>query len=130
MSTWMQIVLSVCAVALAVVLIPAIIAARRALQRLETVLVLFERELGPLAAQVQGLTEDLRTVTRQANRELERFGGAAERLGDLSERIARLVNTVSGVTRVGQIIGAATGIRKGLSVFLHRVRKQGGNYDG
>jgi uncharacterized protein YoxC len=126
----MQIVLSVCAVALVVVVIPAVVAARRALQRVEIVLVLLERELGPLAAQIHGLTDDLRTVVRQANRELERLGSVAERLGDLSERIARLVNTVSSVTRVGQVIGAATGIRKGLSVFLHRMRKQGGNYDG
>jgi len=130
MSSWMEIVVSVCVVALTVVLIPAVIAGRRSLQRAETLLVALERELGPIATQVLGLTEDLRTVVRQANRELERLGGVAERVGDLSERVARLVSAVSSVTRVGQVIGAATGIRKGLSVFLHRIRKQGGSYNG
>ena len=126
----MEVVILVCVVALTVVVIPAVVAARRSLQRAETVLMMLERELGPLGTQVQGLTEDLRTVVRQANRELERLGSVAERVGDLSERVARLVSAVSSVTRVGQVIGAATGIRKGLRVFLHRIRKQGGSYDG
>ena len=71
----MEIVVSACVVALTVVLIPAVIAGRRSLQRAETLLVALERELGPLATQVHGLTEDLRTVVRQANRSLS--GSAA-----------------------------------------------------
>ena len=91
---------------------------------------LLEREIGPLAAQTQGLAEDLRTLVRQGNRELERLGAVAERVGDLSERAARLVTAVSGFTRVGQIVGATAAIRKGLNVFINRVRKHGGRYDG
>ncbi len=130
MATWMQVVVTVCVVALTVVLIPAIVSMRRSVQRAEAVLLLVERELGPLAAQIQGLAEDLRTFVRQGNRELERFGAAAERLGDLSERAGRLIGVVSGFTRIGQIVGAATGIKKGLDVFIHRLRKHGGEYDG
>src|SRR2546430_16541900 len=101
MSSWMEIVVSVCVVALAVVLIPAVIAGRRSLQRAETLLVALERELGPLATQVLGLTEDLRTVVRQANRELERLGGAAERVGDLPERVAGPVGALGTGTLAG-----------------------------
>ena len=126
----MQVLITLCVVAATVVLIPAIISIRRSLQRAETVLMLLEREMGPLATQIQGLAEDLRTLVRQANRELERFGTAAERLGDLSERAGRLVTAVSGFTRVGQIVGAGTAIKKGLDVFIHRLRKHGGQYDG
>ncbi len=129
MSTWMQVVITVCVVAATVVLIPAIVSVRRSMQRAETVLMLLEREIGPLATQVLGLAEDLRTFVRQANRELERLGMVAERVGDLSERAARLVSAVSGFTRVGQIVGVATGIKKGLDVFIHRLRRHGG-YDG
>lgn len=122
--------MSLCIVAATVVLIPALISVRRSLQRAETVLMRLERELGPLALQAQGLAEDLRTLVRQGNRELERLGSVAEQVGDFSEKAARLVATVSGVTRLGQILGAATGIKKGLDVFLHRIRKHGGRYDG
>ena len=114
----------VVATAVLILLIPAIISLRRSLQRAETVLMLLEREIGPLAAQTQGLAEDLRTLVRQGNRELERLGAVAERVGDLSERAARLVTAVSGFTRVGQVLGAATGIKKGVSVFLHRIRRK------
>ena len=120
----------VVATAVLILLIPAIISLRRSLQRAETVLMLLEREIGPLAAQTQGLAEDLRTLVRQGNRELEHLGAVAERVGDLSERAARLVTAVSGFTRVGQIVGATAAIRKGLNVFLNRVRKHGGRYDG
>jgi len=133
MSSWMQALITLClvaATAVLILLIPAIISLRRSLQRAETVLMLLEREVGPLAAQTQGLAEDLRTLVRQGNRELERLGAVAERVGDLSERAARLVTAVSGFTRVGQIVGATAAIRKGLNVFINRVRKHGGRYDG
>jgi len=133
MSSWMQALITLClvaATAVLILLIPAIISLRRSLQRAETVLMLLEREIGPLAAQTQGLAEDLRTLVRQGNRELERLGAVAERVGDLSERAARLVTAVSGFTRVGQIVGATAAIRKGLNVFINRVRKHGGRYDG
>ncbi len=129
----MQALITLClvaATAVLILLIPAIISLRRSLQRAETVLMLLEREVGPLAAQTQGLAEDLRTLVRQGNRELERLGAVAERVGDLSERAARLVTAVSGFTRVGQIVGATAAIRKGLNVFINRVRKHGGRYDG
>ena len=130
MSSWMQALITLCVVAATAVLIPAIISIRRSVQRAETVLMLLEREIGPVAAQIQGLAEDVRTLVRQANRELERLGGVAERVGDLSERAARLVTAVSGFTRVGQIVGATSAIRKGLNVFINRIRKHGGSYDG
>jgi len=133
MSSWMPALITLClvvATAVLILLIPAIISLRRSLQRAETVLMLLEREIGPLAAQTQGLAEDLRTLVRQGNRELERLGAVAERVGDLSERAARLVTAVSGFTRVGQIVGATAAIRKGLNVFINRVRKHGGRYDG
>jgi hypothetical protein len=130
MSTWMQIVITLCAVALTVVLIPAIIAVRRSTLRAELVLITIEREIGPLIAHLQGLIDDLRTLVRQSNRELERLGLVAERISDLTDRAARLVNVVSGFTRIGQVVGAATGIKKGLDVFIHRLRRHGGSNDG
>ncbi len=126
----MQIVIALCAVALTVVMIPAIVAVRRSMLRAELVLMTIEREIGPLIAHLQGLIDDLRGLVRQSNRELERLGLVAERISDLTDRAARLVNVVSGFTRIGQIVGAATGIKKGLDVFIHRLRGHGGRNDG
>ncbi len=126
MSPWMQVLVTLCVVAATVVLIPTIISVRRSVQRAEAVLLLVERELGPLVAEVQGLVQDVRTLVRQSNRELERIGIVAERVGEFAERAARLVSVVSGFARVGQIVGAAAGLKKGLNVFIKRIRTPGG----
>ncbi|MBI4561533.1 MAG: hypothetical protein HY724_05765, partial [Candidatus Rokubacteria bacterium] len=65
--------------------------------------------------------EELRALSRQAGRELERFGAAAERVDDLSHRISKLVGFVGGMARVGQFVGAATGVKKGLDVFIAKL---------
>jgi uncharacterized protein YoxC len=126
----MQVVIALCVVALTVVLILALVAVRRSMLRAELVLMTIEREIGPLIARLQGLIDDLRTLVRQSNREVERFGVVADRVADLTERAAHLVNVVSGFTRIGQIVGAATGIKKGLDVFITRLRRHGGHSDG
>jgi uncharacterized protein YoxC len=123
MSTWMQVVITLCVVAATVVLIPMVITLRRSLHRVETVMLLLEQEVGPLAGELRRLTEEARTLVRQGNRELERLGVMAERVSEVSERIGHVVNIVSGFTRVGQVLGIAAGLKKGLDVFIHRMRR-------
>jgi uncharacterized protein YoxC len=127
MSTWMQIILALCAIAVTVVVIPAIVSLRRSVQRAETVLAAVERELPALVTQTEALMDDVRALVRQSNRELERLGTIVERVGDVSEKVARLVGAVSGFTRVGQLVGAAAGIKKGVDVFIQRLRTHGGH---
>lgn len=97
----------------------ALEAIRRAANRAETVLMLVEREIRPTASELLALADELRGLSRQASRELERIAGGIE---DLSKRIGRLVAFVSGMTRVGQFVGAASGVRKGVDVFISRLR--------
>ena len=130
MSTWALILVALCVVAITVAVIPILISLRRSAQRIEAVLLIVERELGPLAGQVQGLVEELRGLAREGRRELERVGTVTERVAELSQRIGRLLNALSGLSRAGQIIGAVAAIKKGLEVFLHRIRRRQGGGDG
>lgn len=126
MPLWAQIVVVVCVVTVTVVLVPAVVALRRAAERLESVLALTERELQPLAGQVQALVADLRAMSGDVREELERLGALAERAHDLSEGLGRVLSAISGLTRAGQLVGVAAGLKSGLDMFLHRLRKDRG----
>ena len=42
--------------------------------------------------------------------------------------MVRIVNALAKFTRAGQIVGLATGLRRGVDVFVERLRKNGGNH--
>jgi hypothetical protein len=54
----------------------------------------------------------------------------AERVSELSERAGRIVGFLGGFTRVGQVVGIAAGLKKGVDVFVNRFRRHGGHNDG
>jgi hypothetical protein len=126
MHLWAQVVLVVCAVVLTVVLVPALLALRRAGERAERLLAIAEMELGPLLGQVQGLADELGTFSKEARSEIVRVGALAERLLDATEGISRLLTALAGLTRAGQLVGIAAGLKTGVDVFLHRLRKPSG----
>jgi uncharacterized protein YoxC len=126
---WAQIVLVVCAVAVTVALVAALVALRRASERAERVLALAEQELRPLTTEMHGLMEEVRGLSQEAREELVRLGSLAERMEDLSGGLGRVLGAVAGLTRAGQLVGVAAGIKTGLDVFLHRLRKQQGAND-
>ena len=74
------------------------------------------------------LTEDVRSLTRDASRELERVGTVTDRVDDIAGAVGRIVGTLSGLTRAGQIVGMAVGLKKGIDVFVQRLR-QGDNHE-
>jgi len=117
-----QAVIVVCIVALTGVLVSTLIALRRTAIRAESVLALLEREIQPLAHQAESLTADLRTLSQHATREMERIGGAVNQLEDVTGKVARLVGALAGLTQIGQLAGAALGVKKGVAVFLKRLR--------
>lgn len=125
-----QLLLLACAVAVAAGLVLASLALRRAALRAEGVLAILEQELRPLVGQVLALLADLRTLSREAHADLERVGRVTERVDDLAAGLSRLVSVLGGLTRAGQIVGVAAGLKKGLDVFVHRLRKeQGDNHE-
>lgn len=126
MQLWAQVVLVACAVALAVVLVPAILALRRAAERAERLMAIAEMELGPLLGQSQGLVDELRTFSKEARGEIARVGALAERIQDMTDGISRVLTAVAGLTRAGQVIGMAASLKSGVDMFLHRMRKPSG----
>ena len=130
MPLWAQALLTLAAGALMLALVAAVLALRRVAQRAEGVLTIVEQELRPLVGQAHALTEDVRTLTREASRELERIGTVTARVNDVAKGLARVVAVLGGITRAGQLVGVAAGIKKGIDVFVQRLRKeQGDNHE-
>jgi hypothetical protein len=123
-------VLAACAVAITGAIVLAILSARRALERTSAILAVVEHELGPLVVEARGLTADARALTQEATREMRRAGDVLERVHEAAEGVGRVATAVAGFTRAGQIIGIAAGLRRGLDVFVQRLRKEGGNHHG
>lgn len=118
-------IIVVCVIALTAVLISTLRALKRTATRAETVLQLLEREIRPMASQLEALAEELRGLSRQATRELERVSIVVRRIDDISVKLGRLAGVASGLTKVGQIAGVAAGFKKGLDVFVARLRNRG-----
>lgn len=130
MPLWAQTLLTLGAFALMLALVAAVLALRRVAQRAEGVLTIVEQELRPLVGQAHALTEDVRALTREAHRELERIGAVTERVNDVAAGFARFTAVLGGITRAGQLVGVAAGLKKGIDVFVQRLRKaQGDNHE-
>ena len=129
MPFWVQMLLSLAAFALLVALVAAVWALRAVARRAEAVLAIVEQELRPLVGQALALTEDVRGLTREAGRELERVGAVTDRVDDIATGLSRIVMTVGSLTRAGQIVGVAAGLKKGIDVFVHRLRHQGDHHE-
>ena len=127
MPTWFYLVLALCVVALTTALVIAVAALARTLRRTERVMAVVERELDhdlpPLLKGLRDLTDDLRLLSRGATAELDRIGQITGRVQEVTDGAARLLNALSGFTRAGQLVGIAAGLKAGIDVFLHRLRK-------
>jgi uncharacterized protein YoxC len=111
-----------CVVALTVVLISMLLAFRKTALRAEGVLAILEREIRPMVTEIESLTAELQKLSRKANDNLERIGAVVERVEDISVTAARVVGAVGGLTRIGQYAGVAAGVKRGVEVFLTRIR--------
>ena len=131
MQPWAQAVLIACAVVLTLAVAVAILALRRTLRRTEAVLVIVEQELRPLVGQAHGLTDELRDLTRETRLEVRRIGEVTEHVENAADGLSRLVGALSGLARAGQVVGLAAGLKRGVDVFVSRLRRDGGdNSDG
>jgi uncharacterized protein YoxC len=130
MSSWLTLVLAACAVAISVAIVLAILSARRAIDRAGAVLGIVERELGPIATEARGLTADARGLTQETTRELRRTGEVIDQVHDAAAGMSRVVGALGSLTKAGQVVGLAVGLRRGIDVFVERMRKDGGNHHG
>jgi uncharacterized protein YoxC len=129
MPFWVQLLLSLASLALLLALVAAVWALRGVARRAEAVLAIVEQELRPVIGQAVALTEDVRSLTRDASRELERVGAVTDRVDDIAGAVGRIVGTLSALTRAGQIVGVAAGLKKGLDVFVQRLKHQGDHHE-
>jgi len=117
-----QAVLVICAVVLTIAIVVTLASFRRTAARAETVLQLVEREIRPLASQVEALAADMRTLSGTANRELERISGVVRRVEDISFKVARVVGVVNSMASFRGVTGLGSGLKTALGVFVSRLR--------
>ncbi len=117
-------VILACGVALTIVLISTLLSVKRTAARAESVLAQVEREVRPMASELESLTGELQKLSRNANDNLQRIGGIVDRVEDISVQAARVAGAVGGLTRVGQYVGMAAGVKRGVEVFLHRLKER------
>lgn len=127
MQPWAQAVIALCVVAVTVALIPALLAIRRAAERSERLLAVAERDLTPLGEHLKSLVDDFRLLSRDTRVELARVAELTDRAEEVATGVGRVLTAVSGFTRAGRLLGVAAGLKTGLDVFLHRLRKQEGD---
>ena len=111
-------VILACIVALTVVLISMLLSFKRVAQRAEGVLGIVEHEIRPLTTELESLTAELHKLTHKANDSLDRVGGVVERIEDIST----LFPYTTLFRSVGQYAGLAAGVKRGVEVFLTRMR--------
>jgi uncharacterized protein YoxC len=117
-------VILACVVALTLVLISTLLSLRKTALRAESVLAQVEREIRPMASELENLTGELQKLSRNANDNLQRIGGIVDRVEDISVQAARVIGAVGGLTRIGQYAGMAAGVKRGVEVFLHRLKER------
>jgi len=122
MSPLVQAVLALCAIALTVAIVVTLTSIRRTATRAETVLQVVEREIRPLATQVEALAADVRTLSQTANRELERVSVVVRRVEDISVKTARVVGVVNNLASFRGVTSVGTGLRRAAGVFISRLR--------
>jgi uncharacterized protein YoxC len=115
-------VILACVVALTAVLISTLWAFKKTAERAESVLAIVEREIRPMVSELESLTAEMQKLSHKANESLERIGTVVERVEDISVTVARVVGAVAGLTRIGQYAGVAAGMKRGVEVFLTRLR--------
>ena len=97
------------------------------LRRTDAVLAIVEQELRPLIGQAHGLADELRDLTRETRRDVVRIGEVTEHVETAAEGMSRIVVALGGLARAGQVVGLAAGLRRGVDVFVSRLRRDGGD---
>lgn len=117
-----QAVLVLCAVVLTVVIVITLASIRRAASRAETVLQLVEREIRPLASQVEGLASEVRTLSQTANGELQRVSRVVRRVEEISLKIARVVGVANSLASFRGVTSVSSGLKRAVGVFVSRLK--------
>ena len=115
-------IIILCVVVVSAVLVWTLLALRKTALRAESVLRVAEHEIWPVLGQIEHLIAELRDLSQGANEELRRIRVVVRRAEDVSIKVSKLVIAVGGLTRIGQYVSLAAGVKKGLDVFVRRLK--------
>jgi uncharacterized protein YoxC len=108
-------------VALVVAVIPALLQAARTARAAEQTLASVDREVRPLASQIQALLQEHRNLAQQATKDLRQVEGVVVMTQDILGRLTNLTSVLASFSTVGRVVGIARGLQKGIDVFVHRL---------
>jgi uncharacterized protein YoxC len=108
-------------VALVVAAIPVLVQLVRTARSAEQTLASVEREVRPLASQVQALLQEHRDLAQQATRDLRQVEGVTVMAQDVLARLTNLTSLLASFGTVGRAVGLARGVQKGIDVFVRRL---------
>jgi uncharacterized protein YoxC len=111
-----------CVVVVSAVLVWTLLALRRTALRGESVLHVVEHEIRPMLGQLESLIAELRDLSLGAKEELSKIRVVVRRAEDVSIAVSKVVVAVGGLTRIGQYVSLAAGVKKGLDVFVRRLK--------
>ena len=106
---------------LVIAAIPVFLQLTRTARAAEQALAAVERELRPLASQIQALLQEHRELAQQATRDLREVEGLMLMGQEMLARVTRLTSLLGSVGTLGKVFGVAQGLRKGVDVFIHRL---------
>ena len=115
-------IIVLCVVAVSAVLVWTLLALRKTALRAESVLRVVEHEIRPTLGQLELLIAELRDLSQGAKEELSKIRVVVRRAEDVSITVSKLVIAVGGLTRIGQYVSLAAGVKKGLDVFVRRLK--------
>ena len=115
-------IIVLCVVAVSAVLVWTLLAVRKTALRAERVLRVVEHEIRPMLGQLESLIAELRDLSQGAKEELSKIRVLVRRAEDVSITVSKLVIAVGGLTRIGQYVSLAAGVKKGLDVFVRRLK--------
>lgn len=114
--------LVLCAVVVSTALVVTLLSLRKTALRAERVLDLLEREVRPALGQIPPLIAELREVSQGTSEELAKMRAVVARAEDMSVKISKVVSALGTFTQVGQYASLAAGVKKGLDVFVRRLK--------
>jgi uncharacterized protein YoxC len=107
--------------ALVVAAIPVLVQLVRTARSAEQTLATVEREVRPLASQVQALLQEHRDLAQQATRDLRQVEGVTVMAQDILARLTNVTTLLASFGTVGRAVGLARGVQKGIDVFVRRL---------
>jgi uncharacterized protein YoxC len=115
-------IIVLCVVVVSAVLVWTLLALRKTALRAESVLRVVEQEIRPMLGQLESLITELRDLSQGAKEELSKIRVVVRRAEDVSITVSKVVVAVGGLTRFGQYASLAAGVKKGLDVFVRRLK--------